>query len=39
MSEVTGEGVAEGAEVIIGLQGGSLPNAPAQKGSPPRMFF
>ena len=39
MSEVTGEGVAEGADVIIGLQGGSLPNAPAQKGSPPRMFF
>ena len=40
MSEVAGEGVAEGAEVIIGLQGGARhSNAPAQKGSPPRMFF
>lgn len=39
MSEVAGEGVAEGADVIIGLQGGPASNAPAQKGSPPRMFF
>ncbi|MGZ9058806.1 MAG: hypothetical protein ACXW14_06130, partial [Burkholderiaceae bacterium] len=39
MSEVAGEGLVEGAEVIIGLQGGPGLNAPAQKGSPPRMFF
>jgi HlyD family secretion protein len=39
MSEVAGEGVAEGADVVIGLQGGPASNAPAQKGSPPRMFF
>ena len=39
MSEVAGEGVTEGAEVIIGLQGGPASSTPAQKGSPPRMFF
>ncbi len=39
MSEVNGEGVAEGADVIIGTQGGASTNAPTQKGSPPRMFF
>jgi HlyD family secretion protein len=39
MSEVSGEGVVEGAEVIIGTQGASSSSAPAQKGSPPRMFF
>ena len=39
MSEVAGEGLAEGAEVIIGLQGGPAASTPAQKGSPPRMFF
>jgi HlyD family secretion protein len=39
MSEVSGEGLAEGAEVIIGSTGGPASNAPAQKGSPPRMFF
>ena len=39
MSEVTGEGLAEGAEVIIGLQGGTPTGVPAQKGSPPRMIF
>ena len=39
MSEVAGEGLAEGADVIIGLQGGPVSNTPAQKGSPPRMFF
>jgi HlyD family secretion protein len=39
MSEVAGEGLAEGAEVIIGLQGGQAASTPAQKGSPPRMFF
>jgi HlyD family secretion protein len=38
MSEVTGDGIAEGAEVIIGSTGGAS-SAPAQKGSPPRMFF
>jgi HlyD family secretion protein len=39
MSEVNGDGIVEGAEVIIGTQGGASGNAPAQKGSPPRMFF
>ena len=39
MSEVAGEGLAEGAEVIVGLQGGPAASTPAQKGSPPRMFF
>lgn len=39
LSEVSGEGVTEGAEVIIGQQGGTSSSAPAQKGSPPRMFF
>ena len=39
MSEVSGDGVVEGADVIIGTQGGASSNAPAQKGSPPRMFF
>ena len=39
MSEVAGEGLAEGAEVIVALQGGPASSTPAQKGSPPRMFF
>jgi HlyD family secretion protein len=39
MSEVSGDGLAEGADVIIGTIGGSSGNAPAQKGGPPRMFF
>ena len=39
MSEVSGEGVVEGADIIIGTQGGPASTAPAQKGSPPRMFF
>jgi HlyD family secretion protein len=39
MSEVSGEGLAEGAEVIIGSTGGPASTPPAQKGSPPRMFF
>ena len=39
MSEVSGDGVVEGADVIIGTQGGGSAGAPAQKGSPPRMFF
>jgi HlyD family secretion protein len=38
MTEVSGEGVTEGLEVIVGQQGsGSAPAA--QKGAPPRMFF
>jgi HlyD family secretion protein len=37
-SEIMGDGVAEGVEVIVGLQG-SAPGAPAQKGAPPRMLF
>ena len=38
MTEVSGDGVAEGLEVIVGQQGGNT-TAPAQKGAPPRMFF
>jgi HlyD family secretion protein len=38
MTEVSGEGIAEGLEVIVGQQGGAS-TAPAQKGAPPRMFF
>ena len=38
MTEVSGEGVSEGLEVIVGLQGAASPS-PAQKGAPPRMFF
>jgi HlyD family secretion protein len=38
MSEVSGDGIAEGADVIIGSTGGAS-SAPVQKGSPPRMFF
>lgn len=38
MSEVSGPGIEEGVEVIVGQQGGTG-SAPAQKGSPPRMFF
>ncbi len=37
MTEVNGEGITEGLEVIVG-QGGTNA-APAQKGAPPRMFF
>jgi HlyD family secretion protein len=39
MSEVSGEGIVEGAEVVIGSTGGASGTTPAQKGSPPRMFF
>jgi HlyD family secretion protein len=39
LSEVSGDGIEEGADVIIGTQGGASGSAPAQKGSPPRMFF
>jgi HlyD family secretion protein len=38
MSEVNGEGIVEGAEVIVGSMGGAS-GATTQKGSPPRMFF
>ena len=38
MTEVSGDGITEGLEVIVGQQGGST-TAPAQKGAPPRMFF
>jgi HlyD family secretion protein len=37
-SEISGPGVVEGLEVIVGQQGGPS-SAPAQKGAPPRMFF
>ena len=39
MSEVSADGVAEGADVIVSSQGGSSATTPSQKGSPPRMFF
>jgi HlyD family secretion protein len=39
MSEVSGDGVAQGADVIIGTQGGPASSATPPKGSPPRMFF
>jgi len=39
MSEVSGDGIAEGADVIIGSTGGASSGSSAQKGSPPRMFF
>jgi HlyD family secretion protein len=38
MTEVSGDGITEGLEVIVGQQGGTGA-APAQKGAPPRMFF
>ncbi len=38
MTEVSGDGISEGLEVIVGLQGGTS-TGPAQKGAPPRMFF
>jgi HlyD family secretion protein len=37
MTEISGDGITEGLEVIVGQQGGTA--APAQKGAPPRMFF
>jgi HlyD family secretion protein len=39
MTEVSGDGVSEGLEVIVGqtAPAGSTPAAP--KGAPPRMFF
>jgi HlyD family secretion protein len=39
MTEVSGEGVREGMEVIVGQQNGAGSAAPAQKSAPPRMFF
>ena len=39
MSEVGGDGIAEGADVIIGSTGGASSSTSTQKGSPPRMFF
>ena len=39
MSEVTGDGLAEGAEVITGLQAGAASSAPAQKAGAPKMMF
>ena len=38
MTEVSGDGVSEGLEVVVGQQGGAA-STPAQKGAPPRMFF
>ena len=38
MSEVNGEGIAEGVEVIVGSTGGPA-GTTTQKGSQPRMFF
>jgi HlyD family secretion protein len=38
MAEVSGDGITDGLEVIVGQQGGTGA-APAQKGAPPRMFF
>jgi HlyD family secretion protein len=37
-TEVSGDGVVEGTEVIVGVQG-AAGSSPAQKGAPPRMFF
>jgi HlyD family secretion protein len=39
MTELSGEGVTEGLEVIVGQQSAAGTQAPAQKGAPPRMFF
>ena len=38
LSEVAGEGLAEGAEVIVGLQSAAS-SAPAQKAGAPKMMF
>lgn len=37
-TEVSGSGIVEGLQVIVGQQGGNRA-APAQKGAPPRIFF
>jgi HlyD family secretion protein len=38
MTEIVGEGIAEGTELLVGTIGASSGPAPA-KGGPPRMFF
>ena len=38
-SEVSGDGIAEGAEVIIGAQGGASSSAPAQAKARPHVFL
>jgi len=38
-TEVSGEGLVENSEVIVGMQAAGSNSAPAQKGAPPRMFF
>jgi len=38
-TEITGSGIEEGLEVIVGVQGGANPAAPATKAGAPRMFF
>jgi HlyD family secretion protein len=37
-TEISGEGIAEGMELLSGVQGAGS-SAPAAKGGPPRMFF
>jgi HlyD family secretion protein len=37
-TEISGEGIAEGTELLSGVQGAGS-SAPAAKGGPPRMFF
>lgn len=37
-TEIAGEGIEEGAELLVGTQGVNSPPAPA-KGGPPRVFF
>jgi HlyD family secretion protein len=39
VTEISGDGVTEGLDVIVGQQTGAGSQAPAQKGAPPRMFF
>jgi HlyD family secretion protein len=39
MTEVSGDGISEGREVMVGQQGVGTTPPPAQKGAPPRMFF
>lgn len=38
-TEISGDGLAEGTELLSGVQGAAASNAPAAKGGPPRMFF
>jgi hypothetical protein len=39
MTEVSGEGVSEGLEVIVGQTAPASSTPAAPKGAPPRMFF